>query len=758
MFCPGSRVARLRGSDIDAARGLGDLSMAIEIADVTATERREMYERRAKTLLDVKRRRTGEKRAVYKALDTDDHGSILMPGEVSFTAASNHPSGGSFGAQCVGENFAAMLGLLPAVVDPESSLLGHWYINPPRFRVGPGWPPDEEFAYAQLHEDQQRYSIISGIGGGQHFCPDLEIGFRLGWRGLLDMIRGYAADPPEGADPGFYEGHETVVLGILALIRTHVEAARAAADDLDDPVLADDLRAAADMNERLLTEPPTSFAEACQWISWVAIVTRMYNSAGGIGQLDELLRPFYERGIAAGELDDEEAIFHLICMFLIDTQYYQIGGPDPNGVDRTSAVSFVILEALHRMKATSNVTVRVWDGLDEDLFATAVQNLFDDKNGSPRFIGEKGMTEGFMRNGYTREEARTRVTSGCHWVAIPGREYTLNDIVKINFASVFDVALREMVEDDSCENSVAALWDAYERHMHRGIVCVKQGIDHHLKHMWKVTPELPLNLLCHGTIERGRDITHGGVDHYNMCIDGAALATVADSFAAVEQRVEVEGRLTWDELVDVLDADFEDAEVTRLMLRNIDRFGSGGSRADDYAERVTQVFVDAVKCSPTPDGYNCIPGLFSWANTIGLGRAVGATPNGRHAHAPISHGANPDPGFRDAGAATAMLNAIASVQCGYGNTVPVQLEMDPGITQRREGADTLKALIRAYCDMGGTLMNINILDRDEVLAAHEDPEKYPDLIVRVTGFSAYFRLLSKEFRQLVVDRIIAETA
>ena len=86
------------------------------------------------------------------------------------------------------------------------------------------------------------------------------------------------------------------------------------------------------------------------------------------------------------------------------------------------------------------------------------------------------------------------------------------------------------------------------------------------------------------------------------------------------------------------------------------------------------------------------------------------------------------------------------------------LGIEPGITQRREGADTLKALIRAYCDMGGTLMNINILDRDEVLAAHEDPEKYPDLIVRVTGFSAYFRLLSKEFRQLVVDRIIAETA
>ncbi|MEO2004930.1 MAG: pyruvate formate lyase family protein, partial [Candidatus Poribacteria bacterium] len=645
------------------------------------------------------------------------HGSILMPSEVTFTPRSNHASGGSFGAECVGENFGAMLASLPAAIDPESSQLGHWYINPPRYRLGPGWPADDEFAYAHLHEDQKRYSIISGVGGGQHFCPDVEIGFRLGWGGLLETIRGYAADPPETAEAGFYEGHEAVVLGILALIQTHVDEARRVAAALEDGALADDLRAAADMNERLLSEPPRTFSEACQWISWVAIVTRMFNGAGGIGQLDELLRPFYERDVAAGDLDDEEAIFHLICMFLIDTQYYQIGGPDPTGDDRTSAISFVILEALHRMKATSNVTVRVWDGLSEELFDTAVQNLFEDRNGSPRFMGEKGMTEGFMRNGYSREEARTRVTAGCHWAAIPGREYTLNDIVKINFAAVFDVALRDMVSDPGRESCVDELWSAYREHLWRGIDCVKQGIDHHLRHMWKVTPELPLNLLCHGPIERGRDITHGGVDHYNMCVDGAALATVADSFAAVEQRVEVEGRLTWDELIAVLDADYGGAEVTRLMLRGIDRFGSGGSRADEYAQRVTSLFVEAVKESPTPDGYNCVPGLFSWANTIGLGRAVGATPNGRHAQAPISHGANPDPGFRDAGAATAMLNAIASVQCGYGNTVPVQLELDPGIRQRNEGAATMKALIRAYCDMGGTLMNINILSRDEVLAA-----------------------------------------
>ena len=78
-----------------------------------------------------------------------------------------------------------------------------------------------------------------------------------------------------------------------------------------------------------------------------------------------------------------------------------------------------------------------------------------------------------------------------------------------------------------------------------GVDTVAEGEEFHLAHMWEVFPELPLDLLCYGTLEKGRDASHGGVEFYNMCVDGTALATVADSFAALEQRVEREGRLTW---------------------------------------------------------------------------------------------------------------------------------------------------------------------------------------------------------------------
>jgi formate C-acetyltransferase len=255
------------------------------------------------------------------------------------------------------------------------------------------------------------------------------------------------------------------------------------------------------------------------------------------------------------------------------------------------------------------------------------------------------------------------------------------------------------------------------------------------------------------------DASHGGVEFYNLCVDGAALATAADSFAALEQRVETEGRLTWEELQGHLRDNWGGAqgELARRMMKSIPRFGTGGARADAYAARISQIFSEMVATTLTPKGFKMVPGLFSWANTIPMGKTMGATPNGRLAGDPISHGANPDPGFRKDGAPTALAAAIAAVQPGYGNTAPMQIELDPLIARDEGGVDLVESLIRTHFLLGGTQINLNVMDAQRVLEAHKDPSKFPDLVVRVTGFSAYFASLSPQFRQLVVDRIISNS-
>ncbi|MGC9469589.1 MAG: pyruvate formate lyase family protein [Anaerolineae bacterium] len=737
------------------------------------------YQERIERLRATKMAQTQEKQEIIGSMDHDDWALILPPPDrrkivqamstsgmpitdcllEGYEPEPNHPSGGFFGPKAVGANYRALLESHPVYIDSVSSLAGGYMVNFSSYRK-PGWNPDLSVAALRpdLAELREAYQLLPGIGATQHFCQDLKIGLDLGWGGILEKIRRYrGANAPRASD--FYDGLEDIVLGMQDWIRRTADAAREMAETEANPQLRQNLLEIAEMNDRLVSDPPRTFREACQWILWYQITARMYNGSGSLGRLDVLLTPYYERERAEGTLTEEAAIFHIACLLLRDTAYLQLGGPDASGKDVTNEVSYLVLEAAHRLRIPANVGVSVGPTVDPGLLERGVEVMFEDKTGVPKFLGVEQTARGFARNGYDVGLGFERAYSGCHWSAIPGREYTLNDCVKINFAAVFEVAWKDMMSDPDHAPSVARLWEWFTHHLRRGIRAIAASLDFHVDHMHQVFPELVLDLLCHGPIERGEDASHGGVEFYNLCLDGAALATVADSFAALEQRIEQEGRLTWAEIGRHLEADWDgvDGERARQMMRSIPRYGHGGTLGDDYARRIAATFTDLVKDAPTPNGYNMIPGLFSWANTIPMGQGVGATPNGRRAGEPISHGANPDPGYRKDGAPTAMAVAIASVQPGYGNTAPMQMELDPALSKDEGGVENIANLIRTHFELGGTQINLNIMDAQKVLEAHEDPSKYPDLVVRVTGFSAYFASLSPEFRQLVVDRILKES-
>jgi len=511
----------------------------------------------------------------------------------------------------------------------------------------------------------------------------------------------------------------------------------------------------AEANEWLIGNPPRNFLEACQWIAWFNMASRTYNRDGAGCQLDTVLWPYYIKDVKEGHLDDEKAKFILACLLLNDTHYYLIGGPDKDGKDITNRLSFLVLEAAHLLKTSVNLTIRVHRGLDERLFNRGLEILLEDKRGYPRFSGDDSLVNGFIKHGYPIELARQRVAVGCNWTSLPGVEYTLNDLIKINFAKVFEVAFYEYTSNEGCK-SVEGLYDIFKYHLEKAVECVAEGIDFHLKYQHMNAPELLLNLLSHGPIEKGLDASNGGVDYYNIGVDGCGLATVADSFAALEQRIEREGVLTWQECEKVLKSNFEgiEGEKIRHMLLKSEKFGQGNSLGDRWAKRISLLFTDTVISKRTPGGRLMIPGLFSWANTVSLGKQVGATPNGRLALTPISHGANPDPGFRKDGALTAMAKAIASVQPGYGNTAPFQLELNSTIINDENAVEKIGAVIKTHFELGGTLVNINVVDAEKLKEAYKDPNKYPNLIVRVTGFTAYFVALSREFQEMVINRII----
>lgn len=326
----------------------------------------------------------------------------------------------------------------------------------------------------------------------------------------------------------------------------------------------------------------------------------------------------------------------------------------------------------------------------------------------------------------------------------------MNDTVKVNVAKVFEAAMAEMKEEKS--PSTKLLFKLFGEHLKKAVEVTAAGINLHLDHQWEVTPELVMNLLMENTLETGEDISRAA-SLFTVGVDGAGLAVVADSFGALETRVEKEKILTWGEVYSALEKDFPD-ERTRLILASAPKYCEGGTVSDEWAKKLTEVWTETVVKQAMPEGRCLVPGWFSWARTIEYGKAVGATPNGRRAGEPISHGANPNPGFRKDGAPTAQARGIASVQCNRGNTAPLQIEFDPGLKADEKGIEILRRFISGHFQEGGTLININVLDGEKLLEAHRDPSLHPDLVVRVTGFTAYFASLSPEFRELVIQRFL----
>ena len=677
--------------------------------------------------------------------DTDDHGWIPCD-PIDIEPARDAASGLVTGMEAVTTTFARYLDAHPVYIHPQSAVAGAWAGNVPY--MDDPWRPEERFDEAEpLWE---HYNIRSrGHYAMNHSAPDMAIGLELGWGGLLTKIRIYR-DRNAPAAQEFYDGEERLVLAIQRFIQRHVDYARVEAAQTGDEFVRQNLTAIADMNQRLVNEAPRTLREAVQFVAWFQMVDRMYYNGGALQQSDELFRPYYEADKANGIItDEEEVVWYLVSLLFNDTHYHQIAGPHPaDGHDLSSPMSWALLEAMHRLRIPANVALRIHPQLDEALFDQAVEYLFEDGTGVS-YSCSGGLEKGFMRNGHPLGLARMRAKVGCNWTALPGIEYCLQDVHRIDTAKAMLLALDDMMATP--ERSMEAWWTHYEKHIRIIAKTIHEGLDRHVRYKHLNKPEVVLNLFAHGPIERGLDMSCGGVDILDFACDGVSLATVADSFAAVQEWVVDRKALTWEALYTQLQRDFPDEQV-RLMLKSSTHFGAGGI-ADEYAQRVVKLYADIMR-GPTPDGHFILPGTFSHGDVFRIGEELPATPNGRHAGSPVSHSADPDPGFLPGGASapTAKANAVAKVQSGYGNSTPLQVDIDSQVAREMGGREIVKTLIRAHNDMGGTLVNINVVSKEKILEAHANPEKYPDLVVRVTGYSAFFKSLSAEYRQQVVDR------
>lgn len=731
------------------------------------------YDKKINNLRQLKIEHTKEKLYYEGYLDEDDYGRIVPTFEWNIIPNSYDNSFYNINGWC--DNFCSLMDKHDTFINKNDAFTGRWMyfmskMRPVKFK--------EELIDKDLKKEIDKYCIDASIGFDAHFCPDYKIGLDLGFKGLLDKIEKYRKINTQKNESlnNFYDCHKRVILSIQNWIKKHILELDKIIELTDNIEEKAEYKIKKSVNENILNNKPENLREVLQWIIWFHLASRTFNRDGAGGQLDTLLQPYYENDIKNNILNDDEAIYLLSCFLINDPIYWQIGGPDQNNKDQSSKISYLILDAADKINTTLNITFRVHENMDKKLFDKAVNLLIKNKNAWPRFSGDEALVKGFSNLGYSKTLARERIAVGCNWMSLPGLEYTLNDLFKVNLLKVFEISFSKMMKkcgypsidgdigtyipvikgskiEEKLIPSIDLLFNIYTQELEKAVSVTASAMLFHLSIQKENEVELLLNLLSHGPIEKGLDISDGGAQYYNLAIDGSALGSVADCFNAIEQRIDVEKKLSYKDLNYYIRTNWssQKGELTRSMMLNSNHYGQGGD-ADNWAIIISKKFSEFVRDNSIRN-YQFIPGLFSWAKSHIYGRDVGATANGRRFGDPITHGANPIANFSKDCNALSQSNAIAKVQPPFGNTAPLQIELDISSFEDNS-TEIVKSIILAHFEKGGTLININIIDKKVLLKANENPQDYPNLVVRVTGFTAYFCMLSPEFRQLVVDRVL----
>jgi len=263
-----------------------------------------------------------------------------------------------------------------------------------------------------------------------------------------------------------------------------------------------------------------------------------------------------------------------------------------------------------------------------------------------------------------------------------------------------------------------------------------------------------LSLLIDDCIATGRDYHDGGARYNTSYIQGVGLGSITDAMTAIRHHVFGEGTLSWQELLDALEADFEGHERLRLLLWNrTPKYGNDDDAADGVMRAIFDAYHAAIDGRPNTRGGTYRVNLLPTTVHVYFGSVTGALSDGRRAGTPLSEGVSPVQGA-DRRGPTAVLRSVAKMDHLRTGGTLLNQKLAPRLMAGEAGLDTLLHLVRTYFRLDGHHVQFNVVDAETLRAAQAHPDEHRDLIVRVAGYSDYFCDLGRALQ----DEIIARTA
>ncbi len=540
-----------------------------------------------------------------------------------------------------------------------------------------------------------------------------------------------------------------------------------------------DLLDIAERARRVPAYPPKNFMEALQSIWMTNVVMEMSYGEANIfsqGRVDQYLIPYYKADIAEGCLTYGEAVeaieeylVKLSTVVIAGQNNITIGGVDKNGMDATNEVSYLFLEAISNIKSLLNtLSIRISSKTPHD-FIKRVIETFRYTSGMALHNDEILIPQ-LQKTGYALEDARNYSIVGCVEPHGTGNDFSYTAGNAIFLVVVFNMALNEgrtmfsgnktagaKTPDPSTFTSFEDVKQAFVGQLKFAIDLAVKKSELKDKVYAEYLPSPLLSSTIEGCLERGLDVTRNGAIYNNNPMGAQALGTVTNSLAAIQWAVFEKKLLTMGEFVNHLRKNFKGAEELKELLRNkAPKYGNGDEKVDEIAKWVAYTLCDITRKYKARGGNGIYhPCFISAAGTqTQEGMIVGATPDGRVQGEAVSNGMSPVNGTENNGL-TMTLRSVASAtkDALLTNGTAFNIRISPTTISTEEGLEQMANVVESFFEIGGRELQINPVGTETLKDAQKHPEKYPDLSVKVSGYSARFIDLRKELQ----DDIIART-
>ncbi len=534
-------------------------------------------------------------------------------------------------------------------------------------------------------------------------------------------------------------------------------------------------------------KPVSNFWEALQSIWFTYMVLHCICGARdyALGRFDKYLYRFYQRDIKKGILTRSKALELLECFFIKlneiigrgvefyspkrvlqvnSLQYLIIGGINEKGEDVSNELSSLVLDAINELKLKQpTVIVRYHKNINKDVFRKACE-IAKKGLGYPTFFNDSVVVQALKNLGVNNNDALNYVYYGCNNINIPGKEDELREAWH-NLPKYLELVLNEGncllsgkrigIKTKSLEEikSFDDLLEELRSQIRNGIKLAVNEIEANDEIWEKIKPFSFESVLLKECIKKRKDCTSNGVMLKHMNNNAVGIATLSNSLASIKKLVFEDKRFKLGEIREILKSNFKGYERLREeIIHKIPKFGNDNPYVDEIAQTVGNIFCEEVKRVSASAKRELWPSFYSLWHHREMGKYTAASADGRLLGEPISENQSPVYGTEQCGP-TAVLNSVSKLPFDLAPGGGLNLKLQPSTVKGEKGTSLVASLIEGYFSKGGLQIQLNVIDKNTLLDAKRDPEKYQNLLVRVVGYSAYFVTLSPEQQ----DEIIART-